>query len=429
MAPKGYCLERDDESKVESYTMLLPKSKSAPKAMSGPTEIAIFTARLESITRSLRLRYGWTLRPLALGAALRLLVFAAAVAGTQLIGLAGGARFPGMLEIWLRKDAYWYTQIAIHGYYNARGLPLTANFFPLFPLSVSIAQHFTGLFFGSNSYLAASLVVSWVAFLAACVLLFRLVSDRFGDQTAYLAVLLLGLFPFSFYFGAPFTEAVYVACALLAFLGIDRGNWWLAGAGALLAGVTRPTGLIIGLVVVVAYVVDWLRTRHRLRWDILSLALVPLGLAAFAVYCWIHFGNPFAYVVASSSVVWQEHLQTAGIKYLISVLIHPNSWIHGSLLDFIYALLILSVLAVCYPIYRLLGLSYAVFTFLSCVAPVLEFSSIKSTGRYVSVLFPVFIVLAYALRTRPILRDMTTIGFTLLLAVCVTGFAGGYGFT
>jgi hypothetical protein len=409
--------------------MLLPKSRSAPKAMSGPTQIAIIAARLESITRSLRLRYGWTLRPLALGAALRLLVFAAAVAGTLLIGLAGGARFPGMLEIWLRKDAYWYTQIAIHGYYYGRGVPLTANFFPLYPMSISIVQHMTVLFFGANSYLTAGMLVSSVAFLAACVLLFRLVSDRFGDQTAYLAVLLLGLFPFSFYFSAPYTEALYVACAILAFLGIDRRNWWLAGTGALLAGAARPTGLIVGLAVVVAYFVDWLRTRHRLRWDILSLGLVPLGVVAFAIYCWIHFGNPFAYVVASSSFVWQEHLQTAGIQYLISVLIHPNSWISGSLLDFIYALLILSVLAACYPIYRLLGLSYAVFTFLSCVAPILEFSSIKSTGRYMSVIFPVFIVLAYALQKRPVLRDMTIIAFTLLLAVCVTGFAGGYGFS
>jgi hypothetical protein len=408
--------------------MLLPKSRTATKAISEPTEIAIIGARLESISRSLRLRYGWTLRPLALGAALRLLVFAAAVAGTQLIGLAGGARFPGMLEIWLRKDAHWYTNITIHGYYSARGLPLTANFFPLYPLSASIVQHVTGLFLGSNSYLAASLVVSWLAFLAACVLLFRLVSDRFGDQTAYLSVLLLGLFPFSFYFGAPYSEALYVACAILAFLGIDRHNWWLAGTGAMLAGATRPTGIIVGLAVVVAYFVDWLRTRQRLRWDLLSLGLVPLGAAAFAIYCWIHFGNPLAYVVASSQG-WQEHLQTAGIRFLIGILIHPHLWIHGSLLDFIYALLILCVLAACYPIYRLLGPSYMIFTLLSCVAPILEFSSIKSTGRYISVIFPVFIVLAYALRKRPALRDMAIIAATLLLAVCATGFAGGYGFS
>jgi hypothetical protein len=408
--------------------MLLPKSRSTPKAVSGPTDIGIIVARLESISRSLLLRYGWTLRPLALGGSIRLLIFAAAVAGTRLIGLAGGARFPGMLEIWLRKDAYWYTQIAIHGYFWDRGVPLTANFFPLYPMSISIVQHITGLFFGANSYLAAGMLVSSAAFLVACVLMFRLVSDRFGDQTAYLSVLLLGLFPFSFYFGASYTEAVFLACALLAFLGIDRRNWWLAGTGALLAGATRPTGLIVGLAVVVAYFVDWFRTRHRLRWDILALGLAPLGVAAFALYCWIHFGNPLAYTEATS-VGWQGHFQIAGLQYLLDILSHPQQWLHGALLNFIYAFLILVFLVACYPIYRLLGLSYTVFAFLSCVAPVLEFSVIKSSGRYMSVIFPVFIVLAYALQKRPVLRDMTIIAFTLLLSVCVTGFAGGYGFS
>jgi hypothetical protein len=184
----------------------------------------------------------------------------------------------------------------------------------------------------------------------------------------------------------------------------------------------------VGAAVVVAYFVDWLRTRHRLRWDILSLGLVPLGVVGFAIYCWIHFGNPFAYSVASSRI-WGEYPQTAGLRSLISILIHPHSWVHGSLLYFIYALLILAVLAACYPIYRLLGPSYLVFTFLSCVTPVIDFWSIKGNGRYASVIFPVFIVLAYALQKWPALRDITIIGSALLLAVCVTGFTGGYGFS
>jgi hypothetical protein len=396
--------------------------------MSGQTDIDIILARLGNFSRILRSKYGWTLRPLALGAALRLLIFATGVMGTRLIGLIGGAKFPGMLEIWLRKDAHWYTQIAIRGYYNVRGLPLTANFFPLYPLSISIVQHLTGVFFGSNSYLFASMLVSWVAFLVACVLLFRLVLDRFGEQTAYLSVLLLGIFPFSFYFGAPYTESLYLVCILVAFLGIDRGNWWLAGTGALLAGSSRPTGLSVGFAVIVAYGVDWFRTRHRLRWDLLSLGLVPLGVVAFALYCWVHFGDPFSYIKATSAG-WQGHLQIAGLQYLIRVLVHPQVWLHGSLLDVINSVLILIFLAACYPIYRLLGLSYLVFALLSCVAPVFEFSVIRSSGRYMSVIFPAFIVLAYALRTRPVLRDMTIIAFTLLLAVCVTGFAGGYGFS
>ncbi len=396
--------------------------------MPGRTELASILARLESWSRPWRSRYGWTLRPLALAVAIRLLVFAAGVAGTQLIGIVNSKPFPGMLQIWLRKDGGWYIRIASRGYNSPpRGL-LTANFFPLYPLSISTVQHVTGLFLGASSYAVAGIVVSWTMFLVACVLLFRLAADRFGEQVAYLSVLLLGIFPFSYYFGATYTESLYLVCALVAFLGIERGNWWLAGTGALFAGATRPTGLIVGLAVVVAYLLDWIRTRHHLRWDLLALALTPLGVVGFAFYSWLEFGDPLAYMVAAR-LGWGEHLQIGALVLAIKTLMHPHNWVHGSVQNLIYSLVDLVVLIACYPIYRLLGASYAVFTFLSGVAPLVEFGLVKGDGRYASVLFPAFIVLAYALRNRPILCDMLIIGSTLLLAVCVTGFAGGYGFS
>ncbi len=393
--------------------------------MPGRTELASILTRLESWSRPWRSRYSWTLQPLALAVTIRLLVFAAGVAGSRLIG---AAVFPGLLKTWLQKDTIWYVNIASEGYFSKNGVPITANFFPVYPLTIWIVQHFTGLFLKSDSYVAAGMLVAWAAFLAACVLLFRLVSDRFGEPTAYLAVLLLGIFPFSFFYGAAYTESLFLVCALVAFLGIERGNWWLAATGALFAGAVHPTGLIVGFSVAVGYAVDWLRTRHRLRWDVLSLALTPLGIAAVAVYFWLHFGDPFAYEKASQ-LGWGEHLQIGGIVSSLKLLAHPHLWLHTekAFIDLIYVLLTLSFLALCYPIYRLLGPSYAIYSLLSCVAPILEFSVVKSSGRHMSVIFPAFIVLAYALQSRPKLRDLTLISFALLLAIAVTSFTSGYG--
>jgi hypothetical protein len=376
----------------------------------------------------LRTRYRWIVRPLALAAAIRVLVFAVALVGARFLG---PAPFPGFFTIWLRKDAHWYTQIAIHGYYYARGLPLTANFFPLYPLSVATAQHVTGLFLTSESVLITGMAISWIAFMAACVLLFRLVADRFGDQTGYLAVLLLGLFPFSYFFGAAYTESLYLLCALLAFTGIERGNWWLAGIGAMLAGATHGTGMAVILAVVVAYIVDWVHTRHPLRWDVLALALTPLGIAAYALYCWLHFGNPFAYIYAGN-VGWGAGIQMSSIHLAASTLIHPSNWLHGSpndLLYLIYIVLILAFLAACYLVYRLLGVSYVVYCLPSILASMIDHPGLNGYGRYLSVIFPVFIVLAYLLRDRPLLREITIIGSTLLLATVTIGFTSGYGFS
>jgi hypothetical protein len=402
--------------------MSIRKLRSAAWAISWQGPAVTIYGRLKSFGLQLLARYRWTLQPLAIGVAIRLLVFAGGVAAR---GLLQPSRFPGMLRVWLHYDASWYTSIARYGYYTLGGLPITANFFPLYPLTISILQHATGLFFSekADSYLAAGMVISWVAFLVACVLLFRLVSDRFGNPTAYLAVLLLGVFPFSVFYGAAYTESLYLVFALVAFLGVDRGNWWLAGTGAMLAGATRPSGLIVGVAVVVAYIVDWLRIRHGLRWDLLSLVLVPLGSVAFAIYCQLRFGDPLAYVTATSRG-WGGGIQLNGITSSLSLLQHPELWLQSrlELVGLMYVLLTLAFVALCYPIYRLLGLSYAIFALLSCVAPSFEFAVVSSTGRYMSVIFPAFIVLAYALQKRPGLRDMTVVGFALLLALATAGY-------
>jgi hypothetical protein len=408
--------------------MSIPKSESAVQDMPVQTGAAFIRARLENWMLLLRTRYRWIFRPLALAAAIRILVFAIATVGARFLG---PVPFPGVFTIWLRKDAHWYTQIAMKGYFYDRGLPLTANFFPLYPLSMSILQHVTGLFDTTNSYLIAGMIISWAAFVAACVLLFRLVADRFGDQTAYLSVLLLALFPFSYFFGTAYTESLYLLFILIAFTGIERGNWWLAGIGAMLAGATHGTGLAVIFAVVVAYVVDWIRTRHRLRWDVLALALTPLGVVAYAIYCWVHFGNPFAYLIASQEG-WQNGIQSGALRLAASTLIHPTLWLHGSpntLLYLIYIVLILASLAACYPIYRLLGPSYVAFAVPSMLAAIIDHPGLNGNGRYLSVIFPVFIVLAYALRDRPLLREITIISFTLLLATVVTGFTSGFGFS
>jgi hypothetical protein len=135
-----------------------------------------------------------------------------------------------------------------------------------------------------------------------------------------------------------------------------------------------------------------------------------------------------AYVLASSKG-WGGGFQLNGVISYLRVLQHPDLWLVSEprFLGLIYVLVVLAFLALCYPIYRLLGLSYLVFALLSCVAPILVFGVVQSTGRYMSVIFPAFIVLAYALQKRPTLRDMTIVAFALLLALATLSYVLGYG--
>ena len=168
---------------------------------------------------------------------------------------------------------------------------------------------------------------------------------------------------------------------VVAFLGIERGNWWLAATGALFAGASRPTGLIVGLAVVVAYLLDWIRTGHRLRWDVLALVLTPLGVVAFFVYCWLHFGDPFAYMKASE-FGWHGHFQLR-CDQRRRPYTSPSTTVAANWSEFSYSYLRLADTGISGPLLSNLSPawdSYLVYSALSCIAPSSNFRKSGQAG-------------------------------------------------
>jgi hypothetical protein len=371
--------------------------------------------------------YPWALPILAFALTVRLADFAVGVVGATVMA---SPTFTGMLQSWERKDANWYIDIASHGYAYP-GTPSSVNFFPLFPLAMWLVQHLTALLSRQYSYLLAGMAVSWLAFLAACLILYRFVSERFGSSVAYMSVVLLCVYPFGFYFGAAYSESLYLLLAVLAFWAAERRNWWVAGVCAGLASAARPPGMLVGFCVALLYVLDWLRTRHELRWNIIALGLAPLGLIAYMLYCWARFGDPTAYFKASAAG-WGGHPHLKGIQEALWLLINPHDWFAGrneDLLFVLYFLMLIVVLASCVPMWRLLGPPYVLYALGSSLAPIIELDSLNGMGRYYSVIFPTFIVIAYLLRNRPVARDGVLVTLALFLAFATIGFTGGYGFS
>ncbi|HEX8035142.1 MAG TPA: mannosyltransferase family protein [Ktedonobacterales bacterium] len=365
--------------------------------------------------------------PLAIAATVRVLLFVVADVGCNLVA---PTRCSGALNIWSRMDGGWYVAITQGGYSYSGPGQSSVNFFPLYPLAIYLVQPFAHLISYQSSYILAGLVISWLAFTAACILLYRLALDRFDQSTAYGAVLLLATFPFSFFYGAIYTESLYLALVLAAFLGIERRRWWLAAGSSALAGATRSPGIIVGVCVVLAYGLDWLRTRHPLRGDVLALALVPLGSAAYLVYCWVHFHDPFVYVKANHIGWHGGQMQLGATLMALHLLRHPMALLRGGYFVEVIrtasvVLLPLFVVALL-PIARLLGLPYVIYALASLVLPLVVFSTVDGLGRYLSVIFPVFLVGAYALRNRPYLRDLICISGAAFLTVLTLMFVQGY---
>jgi hypothetical protein len=338
--------------------------------------------------------------------------------------------YTGPMSIWQRKDAIWYVAIAQSGYNYSPVAASRANFFPLFPLLVHIVEPVFAIFPLSNPYVEAGMLITWVAFALACVGLYRLAAERFGERVAVMSVLLLALFPFSLYYGAVYSESIYLVLAVWAFIAIERRNWWMAGALAGLAGASRPPGLLVGACVGLAYLIDWYRMRRPLRFDILALALAPAGTAAYMLYCWVRWGDPLAYVKTSRAGWGGGRLQFGAVRFAANLLRHPTSILAGGRqteIDVVALLLMLCFLALSVLVLRLLGPTYAFFVVASILAPVLDMPNVNGFGRYLSVVFPVFIVVAYLLRGRPWVAACLSVVSGVLLIIFAAWFIGGYG--
>src|SRR5581483_554825 len=91
----------------------------------------------------------------------------------------------------------------------------------------------------------AGLTVSLCAGCVAVVALARLASLDHGPDAARPAVLFLSVCPLTVFLTAGYTEALFLAFALPAWLQARRGRWWVAGALAAGASTVRVTGLFL----------------------------------------------------------------------------------------------------------------------------------------------------------------------------------------
>jgi hypothetical protein len=240
--------------------------------------------------------FGWRtfLRPTGYYLCSRILVAVAA--------LLAGAWFPKLNPVrafgslW---DGRWYLLIAQHGYPHRmyqEGLGSRWAFFPAFPAAIRGIAEVTRLSLPDAAVLAA-----FVFGLTATIALWSAVREVFGDSLADRATLLFVFFPLSCMLSFAYTEGLFLTAAAGALYALQR-RWWITAAlFACLAGLTRNTGVVVVLCVLVAAVTAAWR-QHRLR-PAMAAAIAPLGLVGFMAYSWAMVGAPLAFM--TSERFWQ----------------------------------------------------------------------------------------------------------------------------
>jgi hypothetical protein len=347
---------------------------------------------------------------------------AAAFDDPALTHAAGGAG-DVLLAPLARWDAVWYLEIAHSGYGAERH---RAAFFPLYPLLVAAAAEAGG---GSPAaLLAASYLVALASFLAALVLLHRLVALELGRSLAGPTLLLLAFFPASLYFGAPYSESVFLLASVGAFYAARTGNWAWAGLAAAAAAATRSAGVLLVLALAVLYL--WGPRadrpgpgRHPLRPDAAWLLLAPLGLAEYALFLHLATGNGLAFLDVQDA--WYRHFAGPlggiwdgivaafdGARQLLSgsrehvyfKAAGGDPYRVASMNLMLFGFLALA-LAACVGTLRRLPRAYGVYVATALVLP-LSFpvgpQPLMSLPRFLAVLFPIFMWLALVCEERRI---------------------------
>src|SRR4051812_49256534 len=196
-----------------------------------------------------------------------------------------------------RWDSVWYLRIADGGDGDD---PSRAAFFPLYPLLVrGLGTAFGGSHAG---LLVAAFLVSLAAFLGALVLLYRLTELELGRRLARPTLLLLAVFPAAVYFGAPYSESLFLMLAVGAFYAARTGRWAWAGACAGLASGTRSAGLLL----VLPLALIWWQSRPRRVGDAAWLLWAPAGIAVYAAWLGLVEGDALRFLDVQEA--WSREL-------------------------------------------------------------------------------------------------------------------------
>ena len=293
-----------------------------------------------------------------------------------------------------RYDVGWYFSIAEEGYgWKPERGQQSIVFFPGFPLSIRALTVVLG-----GRLMTAAMLVTLAAGLVAFVYLFRLAREMLTDAQASAATAFLASYPFAIFYSVPYSEALFLAASIGAWFHVRRGQWLAGGAWGLVAGLTRPNGVLVSLPIALEVLATIRRERaggvRHTPATIISRGLVALtpaaGLLLYSAYVYRLTGNPLQWIISQDA--WGREF-VPPTQFLIDWVRTPMFFSSDvgavAMTDFAAATFAIVMLLLVVPIYKRFGIACASFV-PALLLPAL-LSGFLSLGRMTSVVFPVFL--------------------------------------
>ncbi len=286
-----------------------------------------------------------------------------------------------LVSLHAKWDSFWYLDIAQNGY-SFQGPEKLSNivFFPLYPFLVWITS-----FLMLGNFILAGWILSNIFLLLTLLYLFKLVKEFHPEIDPYLPAIFLLIFPTAFFLNAVYTESLFLFLSLATFYYNLKGKIILSGFFGLLASLTRITGILLFIPLLWEHLKNHgFNIARSLNSKIPPIFLIPTGTLAFFLYHYFRFNDFFLFFKVEAW--WGRMFKLNKDHFLL--LTNPasvNFYLDVSFV--IFAIILL------YFIFKKLRISYGLYV-VATLAIALSTGTFMSIGRYILVLFPIYILLA-----------------------------------
>jgi hypothetical protein len=334
-----------------------------------------------------------------------------------------------------RYDSGWLFQIARYGYHYTPNGRDNIAYFPAYPL----LMRYVGRAMGASpaDMYRGGVIVSWVSFVVAMVLLYQLARLDLPRRRAERAVLLAAIFPFAFFYGVVYTESLFLAATLACFLFFRTGRWIRGGLCGAVATATRVNGIMMWPALAWMVYTQLARgssteagsdRRRAIASAVLGLLLVVSGIGAYSAYIYSVTGNPIEW--AATRQRWGYYPGgapwTAPVRLIGALLAHPFTYLATEPMapyDTLNGVTALVFIVATPFVWQRYGAAYGLFMAANLLLP-LSSGQFEGLGRYCAVLFPFFIWLA-SVRSRAAVAAAATAS-AVLYGFCLALFTNLY---
>lgn len=317
-------------------------------------------------------------------------------------------------------DGVHYIRIATSGY----NFDYTQVFFPLYPLLIN-------LFSFGNYHLIAGLVISGICLILSLRFLLVLYRSDHDQFVSWKAICLLLSFPTAFYFGAVYTESLFLLLVILFFLFLKRNQFIFAGLIAGLASATRIFGILLTPILLLEIYhkarSKQYKTNKSLALDLASLILAPVGLVLYSIYLKFNFGDAFYFLTAQPvfgaersdfPIITLPQVLYRYIKIFLSIPVDSSAFFTATL-EFASTIFVLILLIVSF---RKVRFDYWLFSLGCLLLPTLT-GTLSSVPRYALMSFLLFPTLV---KTLGRYYWIVLLLFSLLEVLLLMMFVRGY---